>query len=200
MPIDMSRLHHPKKRFNNYEIIYDPSGAYVIVELTQNQWCKVDIDDWERLRENKWYAVWVDSTSSYYVFSSHRVNGIQKTLYIHRMVLDILDPKKMVDHVNHDTLDNRKIIQGRVQLRIASKSENQCNKKMMSVNKTGKIGICKHVDKRPNGDYVYWIAKVVKKQKCFLKRFPFTDVGFLQAIDWRESKKLEIHGEFAYHA
>src|SRR5437879_545119 len=43
--------------YNNYEIIPDPAGAYVIFELTRGEWAKCDIGDWfTYLNKYKWYA------------------------------------------------------------------------------------------------------------------------------------------------
>ena len=54
------------------------------------------------------------------------VNGYVKAgkTLIHRLILGITDPNVFIDHVNHNTLDNR-----RANLRICTRSENQHNRK-----------------------------------------------------------------------
>ena len=51
-----------------------------------------------------------------------RVNGI--TVYFHRLILGINNPKVQIDHINHDGTDNR-----RCNLRPVNHSQNQQNSK-----------------------------------------------------------------------
>lgn len=78
---------------------------------------KVDDDDAELVSRYKWhvndvgYAVWRGIE-----------NGVKKTVRMHRLIAKT--PKgKITDHINHDTLDNRKS-----NLRVCTQSENLRNK------------------------------------------------------------------------
>ena len=54
----------------------------------------------------------------------YAVSGLRgKTIYLHRLIVDA-PPNMSVDHINHNTLDNR-----RSNLMIATHSENQQNRK-----------------------------------------------------------------------
>ncbi len=78
--------------------------------LTQEQVTFVDEEDFDRINQHKWCAVWSKKTQSYYAMRNlHRGNGKREKQYTHREVmrLKIGDPRQ-VDHINHDTLDNRK--------------------------------------------------------------------------------------------
>ena len=79
---------------------------------------KIDFCDLELINKFNFRigVAYSNGTKSYYA-------GNKKYGYLHRI---LLNPKqnKVIDHINHDTLDNR-----RVNLRIVNKSENQFNQK-----------------------------------------------------------------------
>jgi hypothetical protein len=80
--------------------------------LTQGQ----DDEDFEYLNQHAWQAV--KSRGVFYAKTgSHRVS-------MSRMILNIDNKKVLVDHINHNTLDNRK-----ENLRLCNSSQNQQNKK-----------------------------------------------------------------------
>jgi hypothetical protein len=110
---------------------------YRTIQLTKGQIARVDVDDYERLTEWKWRAVWNKATESYYALRSLRVNGKRPRAYLHRVVMG--EPIGIVDHRNHDTLDNRK-----ENLRVVTPSQNQQNKRMGVRNKIGLKGVSWH--------------------------------------------------------
>jgi len=68
-----------------------------IIKLTQNQFTKVDNEDFERLNKHKWCF-----DGDYAVRRKNR-----KKTYMHREIMKA-KKGKMIDHKNHDSLDNRK--------------------------------------------------------------------------------------------
>lgn len=85
----------------------------VEVKLTRGQFAVVDPEDLERVNEFKWRACWDPDVKSFYARRSVRIPGENKTksFSMHRLVLGLgpwNDDRRQVDHVNHDTLDNRK--------------------------------------------------------------------------------------------
>jgi hypothetical protein len=70
--------------------------------------CLIDFEDMEYLRHYK-----LTRNKNYVSVGRH---------LIHRLILDVSDPKTLIDHVNGNFLDNR-----RSNLRIASKSQNAMN-------------------------------------------------------------------------
>ena len=73
------------------------------IELTQGQVALVDHEDYERVAAHKWYAHWNRHNNSYYARSL--ICGRQ--VYMHSFIMGV-KPGEMVDHWNHDTLDNRR--------------------------------------------------------------------------------------------
>lgn len=93
------------------------------IELTQGQVALVDATDYFWLNKYKWYAQYNSCTYSYYAAKQKRkLNGKQIAQYMHRVILNA-PPNKQVDHINHNTLDNRK-----QNLRICTRSQNQMNR------------------------------------------------------------------------
>ena len=119
----------------NYKII---NNEYVIFEMKKDEKIievMVDIVDFEDIRQYYWQAVWRDVMSNYYIVRSEYLgfnNGIseRKTTYLHNYIMSA--PKgKVVDHINHNPLDNRKS-----NLRLVNKSKNAKNRKGRNKNNT----------------------------------------------------------------
>lgn len=86
--------------------------------LTKGYRTIVDDEDYERLNSKKW-CISECATSMYAI---GKRNG--KKVYMHREILGHIPPKMDVDHINGDSLDNRKF-----NLRIVTRSENARNKR-----------------------------------------------------------------------
>lgn len=91
------------------------------IELSRGMKSVIDDDDFERVSKFKWYAR-TNNGSKFYAAAS--IPGTKsKKMYLHRFIMDA--PKGLqVDHINGDTLDNRK-----ENLRICTIQENLRNKK-----------------------------------------------------------------------
>lgn len=131
----------------------------------------------------------IDKISDYRVGVSKGYATIcigEKKYLLHRYLLDIhlkeWDEVE-VDHINRNPLDNR-----RENLRFCNSSENKCNKGARRDSMSGIKNIRYREEKR-----LKYQAYVGKDGKYVRKSFSTLD----EAIEWRDSKLLELHGDFA---
>lgn len=127
------------------------------------------------------------STEGYLVF------GYMKRKYqVHRILFQIYHQIEEiigeVDHLDCDRTNNHQY-----NLRISTKSQNQCNAKVRKNNKLGIKGIC--VEKL-HGKY-YYRAYITCNGKNSKKMFEYNDDGLSLAKKWIEDKRKELHGAFA---
>ena len=109
------------------------------IKLTQGQYAIVDDDIYQTLSQYKWCVWYCPSTKGYYAERSKYIgNGKQKILYMHRVILNA-QKGQMIDHINGDTLDNRK-----ENLRFATYSQNLANSKIRKDNTSGYKGVRWH--------------------------------------------------------
>lgn len=119
--------------------------------------------------------------------SSVRINGkdVITTTKLHRLVMDA--PKgKVVDHINHNRLDNRKS-----NLRICTFAENGKNLSLKKNNTSGVAGVCWDKSRKK------WSAVIkVNYKPIHLGRYK----EFNDAVKVRKEAELKYFGEFAPRA
>lgn len=172
--------------YNNFEVIYDPNGSYVLIELTQGQFGLCDLDDWfGKLDQYKWFSAWENHTKTYYIRTNFYIGKYkQKCLNIHRLIMNTNKPSVKVDHINSDTLDNRK-----TNLRLCNNSENCCNRKKSVKNKSGEKNIYW------NKSFEKWIVQIAKDyNQIYLGSFNTLE----EAIKVRDENLIKLHGVFAH--
>lgn len=103
--------------------VYDRHSKYVTSFI-------VDVNDVDRIKHKKWR---VDSNKRVITGNCTENNPRYE---LSRLLVNCVDPNKVVDHINGNSLDNRK-----ENLRVCNQSDNLCNKSFMSNNKTGFIGV-----------------------------------------------------------
>lgn len=95
----------------------------------------VDDEDYTRILQYSWWLS-KDSRSENYFTIKGKVNN--QTFYLHRFILNLsVGDKSIVDHINRNTLDNRKS-----NLRLVNQSINRLNS-TKRFNKTGYTGVTK---------------------------------------------------------
>lgn len=102
------------------------------IKLNQGKITIVDDEDFERLNQYRW-IVNANKKNIYVRRYTGLINGISKYVLMHREIVNA--PKHMqVDHINGNSLDNRK-----TNLRLCSNKQNNYNKK--NPNKSNKLKI-----------------------------------------------------------
>jgi RNA-binding protein YhbY len=91
---------------------------------------KIDQEDLEKCSKLTWH--YAKNKDSKYIQT--RIKG--KMVKLHRYIMNINDSNLLVDHINRDTLDNRKM-----NLRICDYQENSFNKSIRSDNSSGFVGV-----------------------------------------------------------
>lgn len=112
-------------------------------------------------------------------------NNKPKTYLLHRLIykynnLDIDITNLIIDHKDGNTFNNNLD-----NLRIANKSENRCNSK---INKDNKLG-----EKNIKWNKYSYLVRIKKNGITCHRSFK----NLQEAIEWRDLKRNELHGEFA---
>ena len=162
-----------KTHIENYGEVYK-------VPLTNGQFAIIDIDDFDIVNKHTWCARFSKQTNSYYASAGTKTNGRHVSLNMHRVVMRA-GKGDVVDHINHDTLDNR-----RCNLRLATTSENMMNRIKQSNNTSGYKGVCKKGSK--------WSARIgVGGERLYLGTFETKDEAYSSYCE----AAAKYHGEFA---
>lgn len=144
------------------------------IELIKGLVALVDDENFERINQFKWYAVHGRSTT--YAMMRGSVS-------MHRLIMDVTDRKIIIDHRDHNGLNNQKS-----NLRIATSSQNAANRRSAKNSASKYLGVHWF---RPTG---VWYA-IIKKNDT-VKRLGYFKYEINAAIAYNEAAK-EIHGEFA---
>jgi hypothetical protein len=149
------------------------------IMLTKGAYAIVDEEDYQRLSQYNWCL----AARSHTDYAANYTNNCCRLL--HREVLKLSKGEPMVDHINHNGLDNRKC-----NLRLCTRNENAYNSLKKGKNTSSKYkGVCfdKNRDK--------WTASICKdKVRLNIGRF---DTEIEAAKSYNE-KAVELHGEFSY--
>lgn len=159
----------------------------------------VDADVLDRIKLFKW-CISACAGKKYAVRSaSIKNNALKKTIYLHREITEAVLREQKVDHINGDTLDNRK-----ENLRVTSNVVNVLNRTVLNSNNTSGVrGVA--WSKQQN----QWRARVKIRNSClhlgyfkhkqdanrvireyhdFIKQLTDSEVTFERIRDWRNEK------------
>jgi hypothetical protein len=120
-----------KLYYNLWEAVFN--GGYMIAYIKGLK-IKIDKEDLWRLEKYNYHRQNGRIDNLIYFYR----NTNKKRYYLHRDIIDCPDGLQ-VDHINLDTLDNRKC-----NLRICTDSQNKMNRKVQSNNKYGLKGVYYH--------------------------------------------------------
>lgn len=135
---------YQKGRLTKNIIIEENDYAEIIIEKDNtNLKIKIDKEDIDKVKQYRWCARYDKTINGYYVEAWERGEN-RKRLKLHRYITNC--PKDMVvDHINRDTLDNRK-----QNLKVCTQQENAKNKGMYKNNKLG----LKYIYLNKKGQYI----------------------------------------------
>lgn len=134
-----------------------------------------DAEDINKVKDYAWHRTDLER-STYYCRSC-------KAGRMHRVILGISDPKMVVDHINHNGLDNRK-----ANLRVCTNSQNICNQLLPKNNKSGHKGVYWDSNRKK------WNTQITIKGKCkHLGRYDSIE----EAIKARNEAAKKYYGEYA---
>ena len=155
--------------------------AFRRIPLTQGKYAIVDQDDFERLNKHKWHVC--KSANTFYARRTIYTGKKRISIMMHR---EVIHPPEnlLVDHINHNGLDNRK-----ANLRLATCEQNSYNRIRFRKSQSSKYkGV------RWNKQIKKWAVII-----CFNKKSKF--IGYfedeIQAAKAYDKAAKKYHKEFA---
>lgn len=148
----------------------------------------VDDENYEELVKHKWHII--KGHNTFYVVRSICKSGIQKRLWMHRVILNS-PKKKYVDHINGNGLNNQKR-----NIRICTKRQNSRNRKSATGSHSKYLGVCLH--RRKIHNHKYWTAHIRSSKKLiWIGSYPYTRQGEINAAKAYDKKAKQLFGKFA---
>ena len=148
------------------------------IKLSWGKYAIVDAEDYDRLSKYKWLAL--EKGRSLYAKTFH-LNG--KSLHMHRLIMNA-PPHLVVDHINHDGLDNRK-----KNLRLCTHLENLRNARPSRGGSSEYKGVYWHKGSKK------FVAQIAFKAKRIWLGYFKNEIEAAKAYD-KAAKKF--FGEFAF--
>lgn len=159
------------KKYNHYDL----SGEYGVGYTSQGDAFYFDLEDYDKIKNYCW------TVNSGYLKSRTSMALGKKFVLFHKLVLPNAEK---VDHINHNTLDNRK-----ANLRDVNHQKNMMNRVLPKNNKSGVLGVHWH-----NRDKVWEVEIGYKKKRYYLGRFK----DFDEAVKARKEAEQKYFGEYSY--
>jgi hypothetical protein len=150
------------------------------IPLTKGKVAIIDDEDAQFVLKHKWRAR--SNGKGWYARTNIRVGDKQRTITMHRMILDA--PRgSVVDHINHNPLDNR-----RCNLRFASPSQSNYNARKHQDNTSGYKGVYYERDRK-----TFRASINHERVRYRLGRFPSAE----EAARVYDTAARVFHGEYA---
>lgn len=156
------------------------------IQMTRGFVTTVDDEDGD-LARSKWQPLF-QSKTRVCARGGIRINGQDKTILLHRIILERMLSRSLVrgeevDHIDGDSLNNR-----RSNLRLATRSQNNMNKRRYRNNRSGYKGV------RWNKQCQKWQAEIRLNNKVkYLGRYNDPEQAYAAYC----AAAVELFGEFA---
>lgn len=161
------------KKYNTYDL----SGEYGVGYTTNGEEFYFDLEDYDLIKNYCW---WIDNHGYVVAYNINDSSNKYSTVLFHKLIKN----GKYIDHINHDTKNNRKS-----NLRIVTASQNNMNSSKRSDNISGVTGVSWHkgISK--------WRARInVDGNEIQLGYF----VEFEDAVRARKEAEEKYFGEYSY--
>jgi len=154
-----------------------------IIELTKGYSAIIDDEDFELVSQCSWQ---ITETHNNVFYAQGSVG--KKCTKMHRLIMGVTDKNVFVDHIDRNGLNNQ-----RSNLRIATRSENMCNRKSQKEHKG--VCYCRVVKRYKDSVYIryFWEAHLQKDKIKYKKTFSNKE----DAIAYRKQLSEKLHGDFA---
>lgn len=154
-------------------------GNLAYIPLTRGFEAIIDADDVPLVSQWNWCAI--PTKTAVYAARGERKGGTYKNIFLHRFLMSP-DDEQQIDHINCDTLDNR-----RCNLRYATLAENNRNQRIAKNNTSGYKGVT--FEKRRG----VWRASIAHDGHRYrLGSFPTAEAA---AAAYNEAS-AKLHGNF----
>ena len=131
----------------------------------------IDRDDLDRVIVHKW-RFW----------AGNFFTGVKQPISISRFIMNVTDPKDVVDYINGDRSDNRKS-----NLRVTTQQMNMCNKELLSTNTSEFAGVSYDKDRKK------WCPEIrLGGKKCYLGRY----INKCDSVFARYYAETRLFGEY----
>ena len=169
---------------NEYKIVNDIAKIKLTRWSGKEVWSIIDLEDLERVRYSglNWHVKYVNE--SYYAMTNCDKEEYGKTVeYLHRFIANA-DVGDVIDHINHNTLDNRK-----ANLRYSNMAKNAMNRRGKNTNNTSG-----YRNVSWSKSYKQWVVQLqVEGKNTLIGRFD--DVH--EAGNFAKRMRLKHYGSYA---
>ncbi len=179
-----------KKKGNNYKI--DEMEGIAKIELNrkngENLWAIIDLEDLDRVLNipYTWFAKYDKDIDNFYAVTSWYCSELKRSrpVYLHQFIMN--SNGNVVDHKNHNTLDDRK-----KNLRVIADSNNSKNRKTRNSNNTsGYRNVSWSSSERK------WLVQLqINKKNTVLGKFEYEDLD--KAGQFAEEMRNKYYDKFA---
>ena len=157
-------------------------GDVAVIPLTKDYEAIIDSSDFDLVNGYNWTAQ--VNRNNVYAYRSERISGRSNTMLLHRILMQPEDGM-VVDHINGNTLDNR-----RANLRVCTASQNSQNSRLSKSNTTGLKGVTFRKDRNK-----FQAQIIVQRKKKHLGYFDTPEEAHAEYL----VASRAMHGDYGYY-